>query len=223
MYQVFAFGLAGVLMLGLTLGGAPVFASDSAAPPTMNSTGYSKFATTQATAALTDSPGGVVLSDIGQGGKDVVRAVCKDAPPTPYTITARMALTITDIASHYDWGGLMWRDANSEKMIGWGITTGISGVPGLVSTDFTNMTTWAGSKEASLNLYTLTLWLQLQDTGTTVNETYSMSNGGYYKVVTKSKSNGYLGLNGYNQICIALNAHSGATSLIVESYAETSP
>jgi hypothetical protein len=222
MYQGFAL-TAAVLMFGLTLAGAPVSAGDPAAPPTMKSTGYSKFATTQATAALTDSPGGVVLSDAGQGGKDVVRAVCKDAPPTPYTITAKIALTVTDLNSHYDWGGLMWRDSNSGKMIGWGITTGIAGVPGLLSTNFTNMTTWAGSKEGPINLYTLTLWLQLQDTGTTVNEKYSISNGGYYQVLSKLKSNGYLGSSGYNQICIALNAQSGATSLILESYAETSP
>jgi hypothetical protein len=217
-----ALALAEVVIFGPTCAGAAASPNDPIAPATIVSIGYSKFATTQATAALTDSPGGVVLSDVGQGGKDVIRAVCKDAPSTPYTITAQVALTVTDVSSHYDWGGLMWRDANSGKMIGWGITTGVAGVPGLVSTEFTNATTW-DSKDASFNLYTLNLWLQLQDTGTTANEKYSISNGGYYQVVSKPKANGFLGSNGYNQICIAVNAHSDITSLVVERYSETSP
>jgi hypothetical protein len=196
--------------------------------PTMASTGLTTWADSQGTATATNTNDGILLSDSSQSGANTLRGLCKNAPATPYTITARVDMIQPAAAASDQWVGMTWRNtgaAGSAKLWLAGVVeSGNGGLFEFAINDMTNSTTFAGSTEATLALaYGTAVWYQLKDDGTTA--TYSVGSDGttWHQVLADTKSGSFLGASGYNMICLQLNAKGSAASALLRSYSETSP
>ena len=200
----------------------------TAAVPTMASTGFTAFTTTQGTATLTNTTAGVTISDTDQGA-DTIRAACKNAPTPPYTLTGLISLTASYGPVGDSWGGLAWRDSTNGHIIGYGILASQGapppehGTPTVWSIDFSTPTTFAGTSEGQVFTYAPTIWIQISDTGTTAIQRYSMDGVNFLTLSSVAKAAGYLGSAGYKQVCFFASAHGSDAKATLRSYAESSP
>jgi hypothetical protein len=203
-----------------TLGSQP---RGGASVPTMAGTGFLSFTTTQGTATIGNSSIGVTLADSDQG-HDQIRAVCKNAPATPYTLTGKFSLTAAYGQGADSWGGFAWRDNANGHMIGYGVLNRTDqNVPSVFSIDFLDPVNNNASGEGAVTTFQTTMWLQIRDDGTSAIETYSMDGVNYNQLSSVAKSSGFLGSNGYNQVCIFVSAHGSAAKLGLQGYTQTSP
>jgi hypothetical protein len=204
-----------------------------AAPPTLFATGFT-FADPPGTATLADSPTGIVLKDVGLGGVNVSRSVCKAAPTPPYTVTAKIAMTQSfDGLNNDQWAGVTWRNTGPSNgaplimagLVMWGSQVGVN-LPGFTANNFTNANTFAGTSSTGGNImpwYDTEFWCQLRDDGTNVTWSYGRDGASFYPLFSGPKSAGFLGATGYNQICFFINPKGNGTTAVLESYKETSP
>jgi hypothetical protein len=161
-------------------------------------TGLTTWADSQGTATASDTNDGILLSDSSQGGANVLRGLCKNAPATPYTITARVDMIQPASAATDQWAGMAWRNtgsAGSTKLWLSGVVeSGNGGVLEFAINDMTNSTTFGGTTEGTLALaYGTAVWYQMKDDGTTA--TYSVGSDGstWHPVVVITKSGSFLG------------------------------
>jgi hypothetical protein len=190
--------------------------------PTRASTGFSTFATQRGTATLADTAIGIQLADVDQGA-DTIRAVCKNAPATPYTLTGKFTLTAAYGPGGPDsWGGFAWRDKRTGHIQGYGIVNEeINFVPSLFSIDFRDYVTTNWTGEGYVDTYSPTMWIRIADDGLTVTESYSMDGGGFNHLWSAPKTAAYLGSGGYNQVCIFVSAHGSDAKLTLHRYSHT--
>jgi hypothetical protein len=192
----------------------------------MAGTGFAAFTTTQGTATISDSPIGIVLADTDQG-TDTIRAACKTAPATPYTLKGKFSLTALyggTVDSADSWGGFAWRSASNGHLQAYGILNeAINLVPALFSIDFSDPTTYGGSSEANFDTWQTTIWISLSDDGTNASLGYSMDGINFNQLYSVAKSSGFLSATGYSQVCIFVSAHGSAAKLSLQSYSQTSP
>jgi hypothetical protein len=240
-------GLTGVPYAGLT--GAPALATVATsgsyndlnnkpslpgAPPTLSVAGYpSSFTTNPGSTAATvaNSVTGILFHEASQT-TDNLNMVCKSAPATPYTITAKIAVT-TDYGDSGDSGaGLAWRDSVSGKIASlWAaLSAADTHVPTVFGIDFSDPVTYGGSSEGRVTTYAPNIWAQIADDGTNVHYRFSVAEGtvipasaAFIEAASVPKASGYLGATGYNQVCLFISAHGADASAVVGSYGETSP
>jgi hypothetical protein len=204
--------------------------SPSAGPvPTMASTGFVTFTTPQDTASVFDTPIGVTVADVDQHA-DTMRALCKPAPATPYTLTGKFTLNAAFGANNFgatipdSWGGFAWFDDATTKLIGWGILNQtFDKFASVYSIDFTNYNTYANSAETQVDTFSPTLWIKAGDDGTNIIQQYSMDGTNYIQANSFPKTGSFLGTNGFNHICIFVSAHGSDAKLSLQSYTESSP
>lgn len=212
----------------------PPGGSGSAPVPTMAGTGFSAFTDPQGSCTLADSAGGIVETCPSEGGSNVIRAICKPAPATPYSAIGKIAFVPNGPTpnSNDQWGGLAWRNngANGSGafimsgLVNWGSPYNAGGIFG---NNFTNYNTYAGSSTVSGAFYWpgAEIWFKLKDDGTNVTYSYSAPGDGtnFVTVFTTTESAGFLGAGNYTKICMFINAKANPMSLTLEQYKETSP
>lgn len=194
-----------------------------ASVPTLASTGFSSFTThPQTSATIADTPAGIALSSPDYGS-DNINAACQAAPATPYTLTGQFTLLQSWYVNGDSWGGFAWRDAVSQKIVGYGLlpyNLGESVAPSAYSIDFSDPLTYAGSNEGHFVHGTPSAYLRIADDGTSVYESVGYDGQNFLPVSTVLKSSGYLGASGYNQVCLFLSAHGSAAALTLQSYSK---
>jgi hypothetical protein len=203
-------------------------------------TGFSSFTDPQGSCTLADSNAGIVLNCPGEGGSNVNRTVCKNAPATPYSAIGKIAFipnVIPSGGSIDNWGGIGWRNSGASGMaplissglVYWGGDGNTPQTqPGIFANNYTNYNTFAGSASMAngINLFNLETWFRLKDDGAgNVSFGFSALGDGvnFNSGFATTKTAGFLGATGYNLICILMNAKNIAMTLVLEQYKETSP
>jgi hypothetical protein len=200
--------------------------SAAVAVPTMASTGLSSFADPQETATLADTAAGLRLTDVGQGGVNKMRTVCKAAPAIPYTVAGKISMSVGFASNTDQWAGLTWRNTGpsgtTNEILAGLIMQGATNE--LAANTMVNYTTWTGASLTTVSpWYSTDIWFQLKDDGTTVTESYGSDGVAFHQMFSLTKSDSFLGATGYNLICFYINPKGFDTSATLESYKETSP
>lgn len=202
--------------------------------PTFSNTGYPNSFTnlpSGSTATIVNSSNGIALAETDYGA-DNLNLSCKTAPATPYTESIHVALS-TDIGTSNSSFGLAWRDttnghldtlwmsptSNSPKLAG-----------ALFEITWSDSTTAVGSN-ASMLAGVASLWLQIDSDGTVFHMRFSTAQtdtvpdaSQFIRLFGGTIGSGdYLGVGGYNQVCVFISAHGAAAAALILGYSETSP
>lgn len=197
-------------------GGAGLYRQVMSATPTLANTGLSNWLN-QGGATLTESPVGISINAPVQS-VDNMAARFTAAPAPPYTITALIAATRN--SSSYGGVGLGWYDG-SAKLHVIAYDTNNSGAPRIEIQKFTNASTWSANDFTSnTNAFAQPIWFQLKDDGTNVSFAFSQDGSNFLQVFTVSKSSGWLGASGYNDVVFFSNPHGGQTIGTLMSWAQ---
>lgn len=225
--------LAGALaLLPISVSLAQISGNGGSSVPaaTFGSTGFPTTFTTNpggTDATIAQDATGITIS-VTAFGSDNMNAVCKTAPATPYTISAKITLN-TLWGSHAgsdgsdSGGGLAWRDSSTGKFAGaWLLpeTSDATNWAELFLIDFSDPSTYGGSTEGDVKTWDPYTWEQLSDDGT--NATYRFSNDGFHfiQIASVAKSSGYLGATGYKQVCFFGSGHGGPATITLNTWSQ---
>ena len=156
---------------------------------------------------LTDVANGLLLANTNAYGSNYnVYGASRAVPATPYTIDARIRLTLPN--ANASGVGIGWTDGTKlQALIAGGGSTGspLAG-PLYRVTSFTGFAanTYASDQFIESFMVPHLTWLRIRDDGT--NITLSLSHDGlnFLQLYTVAKASGYLGASGYSNLALVL-------------------
>jgi hypothetical protein len=180
---------AGSVTIAMTTpaAGTGLFRQVMSPTPTSASTGLGTWLN-QGAAAVSDSATGMTI-DSPLSATTNLRGRYKSAPASPYTITALLGATGSSFA------GIGWYDGTAKLQV--------LSIESLILRvrQFTNPTTLSAVNFSSFsNFYTASVWLRLQDDGTTVSFSFSQDGINFMSVYSIAKASGFLGASGYSNV-----------------------
>lgn len=185
-------------------GGTALYSQIMSATPTQTSTGLANWGN-QGTSSVQNAATGLALTKPASGANDNWSILYASAPATPYSITALVAM---NYMSGSGIGGLLlgWYDG-SAKMQGARLILNNNTLQ-LWVTSFTNLTTYNSNQVGPLQAVGPVFWLKIKDDGTNVSLFGSTDGVSFGQIYTVAKASGFLGSNGYLNICFGVEANA---------------
>jgi hypothetical protein len=198
-------------------------AADLGLPLTQQGTGLTSnahFGAASVTAA--DTINGVSL----QAASGISTSRCgvsflyKPVPATPYTLTVKLAATYT--SSGYAGASVGWYDGSSKLHL-LALAANAGAAPRLEfqkwsapGTFVANDATWANTFFNQPFAYPT--WLQINDTGSSLNLAVSQDGGYFVNLGNYTKSSAYLGSSGYSNLLFGLNLCENAFGATLQQW-----
>lgn len=192
-------------------GAAGLFAPVLTAIPTEASSGYTTWDNQGSSTAANNAMGFTLLSP-SDGSNHHLHALYKAAPTAPYTATFLVMWPAPILVAGTGFF-IGWRSSGGAYD---GITSNPSGMNHTTWSSATTNVTYTGIEPA----YPYQAWFSLTDDGTNATIALSVDGVNYQTIYTTTKSSGYLGASGYNQLAIASNPYQGVSGLTVASYSD---
>lgn len=190
--------------------------------PTQTSTGLSTWVN-QGTCVVAEDINGLTVYDSTANSVSVCDygMLVKSVPTTPYTITALFTF-LTSFNTNYPQMNFGWRDSSSGKIhaLGW---NSANGAPYWVlsAARWSSPTAYVSADAQYYPINWPFLWLQLYDDGTGVAFRFGANGFRFRTIYSVAKSSGYLGSNGYNQLCYGVSAQGASVLATMLDYKET--
>lgn len=207
-------GSTGNVTINNTLIGGAGLWSGLITIPTMAGSGLNTW-DNQASAVETDSPVGMSFTAPTNSSAHKLNTLYKSAPSTPYTATFLVLQ------------GLYLTSGVYCYFLGWRSSTGkYDGIlacfrDAIYTTHWSAATTLAADTDIETMLDpSPPLWWQLSDDGTTAIISLSMDGVNFAPFYTITKSTGYLGATGYNQIAFGIDCYSIKGGVTLASYSD---
>lgn len=171
--------------------------------------------TTQGTATIATTKGGIYLSDVSAGTAHVIRMRGKSAPSTPYTITA--LITYANDLQNFSFLGLAFRQSSDGKLVLFGVETMTGGVNTMVGnfTDANNNSSYP-ILSGSMQLAGRQHWLQIADNGTNRICSYSADGQNWVTVHSVGRTSFLTA----NEVGFFVNPFSSDTGMMLHSWKE---
>jgi hypothetical protein len=185
------------------VGGTGLFSQLLSALPTSAGTGLSTWLN-QGTATVADAAAGILLT-APSGGGDNIRGRYMNAPSTPYTKTALIAMT-SPPQTNTGRAGFGWYDGSAKLQALTVFNSGANGY-GIDVENWTNVTTFSSQPYGVQKLWASPVWLRISDDGTTVKFQLSSDGMGWTTLYSIAKASGFLGSSGYSKIIFFVNAN----------------
>jgi hypothetical protein len=174
-----------------------------------------------AAATFRDSHLGLTLQST-DFGSDNLNTLVKAVPTAPYFVWGKF--TLTQNWSGDSWGGLVWRASATGKLTGVGLLAATDKDPhyaAVYSINFPSAGGTAGTSDGFAVVWSPTQFIGLADDGNgNVSTWISPDGSNFIRMTTGTKTAGFQGATGYDQIGVFLSAHGSAAVLVCSEYGE---
>lgn len=156
---------------------------------------------------FTESPGKALIMRAFTAASNSLNVVSKAVPgTTPYRV-ALLCNVVHNGSNNWPFYG--WRKSSGEIQLLLNDLTGIN------IQNYSNPTSFSGQPFAFTDISTNLTWIGLRDDGTNIFFERSSDGVNFATIYTTSKSSGFLGSSGYNEICFGLFDNDGNTNPIL--------
>lgn len=168
----------------------------------------------QGTATISNSNAGIVISD--NAASDNWRIVAQTAPTPPYAITFLLAFSVP--RANFAQTGVGFRNTTTGGLSLFVLRDATdTSYPVLTCTNWSSPTTYVstnGTDDQGVFLSNGLYFFKIRDDGTNVYFYHSPNGVDFILHFSVSKSSGYLGSTGYNQIYFSLDPTSGLSEFV---------
>jgi hypothetical protein len=198
---------AGSVSIAATTGtaGTGIYRQVMSATPTASSTGLSSWLN-QGSSTVSDGTMGITIDSPSSAATNLTGRY-KAAPTAPYTITVLVTATRNTLNGAFV--GIGWYDGTA-KVQPIGIFNNGSGLQLIAVRQYNTPTSSPGiSFQSGLNGYSVPVWFQIRDDGTSVYFSFSYDGANFFQVYTTTKASGFLGASGYSNVIFLADPNAG--------------